>query len=164
MVMNRTEQFHFGRAQHHFQSGNTSHALRHLHLSGTHFGADEQSAAEEEKPKEDGAALYARYPPIAGECECGCGQTSNCDFVAMCMNDYEYNCGSVLAIARKYFHDAKKKSKDGKLTDEGVADIKRIIRDVLESHISGEVPIPSDTGFGRRRHNPGFGVCATCGR
>ncbi len=40
--MNENQRFHFGRAQVHFQRGHTSHALRHLRLSGGNmrFGTD----------------------------------------------------------------------------------------------------------------------------
>lgn len=46
--MNANQRFHFGRAQVHFQRGDTSHALRHLHLSGggTRFGDDDPVAVD----------------------------------------------------------------------------------------------------------------------
>ncbi len=138
--MNKNQQFHFGRAQHHFQSGNTSHALRHLHLSGTHFGADQPEHSDQEK---DAAALY---PAIEGECECGCGQKSSCDFVSIC-REVSNDCGSVLASARERYATAGKQGKSHQ-------DIRQENLDVL-GHA---------TAFGRRKHTPGFGVCATCGR
>ena len=39
--MDKYQQFHFGRAQSHFQTGNTSHALRHLRKCNTRFGAEQ---------------------------------------------------------------------------------------------------------------------------
>jgi hypothetical protein len=110
--MNKNQQFHFGRAQHHFQSGNTSHALRHLHLSGAHFGAD----ALPEPPHSNDV-----MPPVvdddASEEERKCGKDGDC---------------------------ANPNARPGMSGDSG--------------------DNGSGTRFGRKKHTPGFGVCAACGR
>ena len=143
--MNRNEQFHFGRAQHHFQSGNTSHALRHLHLAGTHFGAEQVEPHEPDEQKE--------YPLVEGKCPCGCGEDidsyTGCEFSKKCFGLPKSGL-LLLNNSRRRYANA---SRDGKSAD-----------DIVTENWKEYEEYKNSSAFGRKRHNPGFGVCATCGR